>query len=266
MDTFRKLIYDHYHTHGRCLPWRQTADAYSIFVSEIMLQQTPVERVLGKYEGFIRAFPDFPSLAAASLDRVLREWQGLGYNRRALALTKAAELISGEFGGRLPPSVDLLAKLPGIGRTTASAVAAFAFGIPVVFIETNIRTVFIHFFFPERERVSDRQIMPLLESALDRTDPRTWYHALMDYGAMLKRTGERAHRKSTGYHRQSPFPGSDRRVRGAILRILLERKGLSEAALVRALGEPEERVRRILADLEKEGFLRVSGGALAITR
>jgi A/G-specific adenine glycosylase len=183
-----------------------------------------------------------------------------------LALKKTAVLITGEFGGRLPPSIDLLARLPGMGRATASAVAAFAFGMPVVFIETNIRTVFIHFFFPDRERVSDPQIMPLLESSLDRTDPRTWYYALMDYGAMLKRTGERAHRKSTGYHRQSPFLGSDRRVRGAILRMLLERKGLSEAALVQALGEPEERVRRILADLEREGFLGVSEGGLAITR
>ena len=266
MDTFRRLIYDHYHMYGRSLPWRRTADPYSIFVSEIMLQQTQVERVLGKYEGFVRAFPNFPSLAAASLDRVLLEWQGLGYNRRALALKRAAVMITEEFGGLLPPSIDLLVKLPGMGRATASAVVAFAFGTPVVFIETNIRTVFIHYFFPDGERVSDRQIMPLLERALDRTDPRTWYYALMDYGAMLKRTGERVHRKSAGYRRQSPFRGSDRRVRGAILRMLLERKSLSEAALVHALGEPAERVQRILADLEKEGFLRISEGALAITR
>jgi len=266
MERFRRLIYDHYRAHGRRLPWRQTVDAYAILVSEIMLQQTQVERVLGKYEGFIRAFPDFSSLAVASLDRILLQWQGLGYNRRALALKKTAKLVTEEFGGRLPRSVDLLMELPGMGRATACAVAAFAFNMPVAFIETNIRTVFIHFFFPDEELVRDRQIMPLVVSALDRAHPRTWYYALMDYGVMLKTAGQRAHRKSSGYRRQSPFQGSDRRVRGRILRLLLEEGALSEAALAKALAEPAQRVRRILADLEKEGFLRVSGGALSISR
>ncbi len=264
VEAFQDVIYDHYHRYGRCLPWRLTRDPYRILVSEIMLQQTQVERVLGKYEDFVTAFPDFPSLAAAPLDRVLLLWQGLGYNRRALSLKRTAARITEEFQGRLPPSVDLLLTLPGIGASSASAIAAFAFDIPVVFIETNIRTVFIHFFFSHKGHVSDREIVPLLDRSLDRADPRKWYYALMDYGSMLKGSGERVHRKSTGYRRQSPFKGSDRQVRSAVLRALLANKSVSEAALAGMLGESRERVQKVLAELKNEGFIGTRDGGFAI--
>lgn len=257
-QAFRDTIYAYYESFGRVLPWRSTWDPYCIFVSEIMLQQTQVERVLAKYEPFIRLFPDFTALAAGPLDLLLRAWQGLGYNRRALSLKKAAADVAERFRGSLPSSVDALATLPGVGCATAASIAAFAFNVPVPFIETNIRTVFIHFFFQGRERVSDREILPLVEETLDRDDPRSWYYALMDYGAMLKKEGQKAHRKSAAYRRQTPFRGSDRQVRGAILRLLVSETGLSEAELMERLGASEEKVRTNLLGLAKEGFIRES--------
>jgi A/G-specific adenine glycosylase len=255
---FRRIIYDYYIRQGRVLPWRLTHDPYRIFVSEIMLQQTQVDRVSTRYQHFVDLFPGFGSLAAASLREVLLAWQGLGYNRRALFLRRAAVRIVEEFRGVLPCSVDTLVSLPGVGKATACAIAAFAFDAPVVFVETNIRTVFIHFFFEGRTRVSDREIVPLVGSTLDRDDPRNWYYALMDYGSMLKRQGEKGHRHSTGYKRQSRFAGSDRQIRGGILRLLADGITLSEAELVRRLDESAERVGKNLRDLCAEGFLRAS--------
>jgi A/G-specific adenine glycosylase len=255
-QAFRDIIYQYYESYGRVLPWRLTRDPYHVFVSEVMLQQTQVERVLGKYEPFIGLFPDFAALSACSLDSLLRIWQGLGYNRRALSLRKAALDIVERFHGSLPSSIDLLSTLPGIGPATAASIAAFAFNSPVPFIETNIRTVFIHFFFPERERVSDREILHLVEETLDRSDPRNWYYALMDYGTMLKKEGKKTHRKSASYRKQTPFQGSDRQVRGAILRLLVGAKALCEAELVEHLGTSEEKVRANLLELAREGFVR----------
>ncbi len=263
--AFRELIYHHYHKHGRSLPWRLTRDPYRILVSEMMLQQTQVERVLGKYEAFVDLFPDFASLAAAPLDQVLLLWQGLGYNRRALSLKRTADRVTGEFQGKLPSSVDLLLTLPGIGQSSASAIAAFAFDMPVVFVETNIRTVFIHFFFSNEGHVGDRELIPLIDGSLDRADPRQWYYALMDYGSMLKSAGERVHRKSTGYRRQSPFRGSDRQVRGAVLRVLLRKKTVSATALAEMLGESQERVEKVLVGLKNEGFVSARADGVSIT-
>jgi A/G-specific adenine glycosylase len=261
---FRRIIYDYYRTNGRALPWRQTFDPYSILVSEVMLQQTQVERVSGKYELFLHLFPDFPALAAAPLDLLLSAWQGLGYNRRALFLRETARRVVADFLGILPSSVEALATLPGIGIATASAVATFAFNEPVTFIETNVRTVFIHFFFRGREKVGDRELLPLAEAALDRQDPRNWYYALMDYGTMLKKQGEKGHRRSSGYRRQSPFRGSDRQVRGKILRLLTDGGPLSVIALTESVDAPEEQVRKNIAGLHREGFLRESEEGYAI--
>jgi len=264
VDEFRRLIYDYYLQQGRVLQWRLTNDPYRILVSEIMLQQTQVDRVSTKYEPFVELFPGFRSLAAAPLQEVLSAWQGLGYNRRALFLKQTAARITQEFAGILPGSVDVLATMPGIGRATACAIAAFAFNEPVVFIETNIRTVFIHFFFSNREKVDDREIMPLVRRALDRQDPRNWYYALMDYGTMLKKQGEKGHRRSAGYRKQSRFVGSDRQIRGKILRLLVDGVPLSEKVLVESLDEPEDRIRKNLYDLSTEGFLRESGEGYTI--
>ena len=146
---FRKIVYNYFSSHGRSFPWRRDYDPYHVFVSEIMLQQTQADRVGPKFEAFVAALPSFSALAEAPLKKVLSLWQGLGYNRRALNLKRAAEIIAREYNGMLPSSPELLETLPGIGKATAASLAAFAFNKPVVFLETNIRTVLIHHFFSD---------------------------------------------------------------------------------------------------------------------
>ncbi|HOO91646.1 MAG TPA: hypothetical protein PLA74_12550, partial [Syntrophales bacterium] len=177
---FRETVYDYYRRHSRQFPWRETTDPYRILVSEIMLQQTQAPRVLLKYEEFLQHFPDVSSLASAPLHDVLGAWQGLGYNRRALALKQSAQKIVAFHGGIIPRDEGSLVSLPGIGTATARAVRAFAFNEPVIFIETNIRAVFIHYFFSQEETVSDSDLRPLVEKTLDHDNPRRWYNALMD--------------------------------------------------------------------------------------
>lgn len=259
VEAFREKVLTFYRRFRRDLPWRTTQDPYRIFISEIMLQQTQAERVTEKYGYFLARFPDFPSLAAASVRDVLLAWQGLGYNRRALALRQAARTITDEYGGRLPASGEALRKLPGIGGATASSILAFAFNEPVVFIETNIRRVFIHHFFPPEQVVRDREILPLIAATLDRSHPARWYHALMDYGSHLKKTVRNPNRRSAHYLRQSPFPGSDRQLRGRILRALLAQSPRLPRSLAEEMSVPEERLHAVLKDLEREGFLRRNG-------
>ena len=253
--TFRETIYAYYRAHPRPLPWRETDDPYRILVSELMLQQTQVERVTGKYGEFIRAFPDFRSLAAARLRDVLAVWQGLGYNRRALYLHRIARMVASEHGGALPSDPEVLETFPGIGHATAREIAVFAFRTPAVFIETNIRRVFIHFFFGEHERIRDRDILPLVEATLDTGNPREWYYALMDFGVMLKKTVPNPNVRSAHYHRQSPFHGSTRQVRGMILRLLTSEPGLDAAVIAERIGKEAESAVRALRDLVNEGFL-----------
>jgi A/G-specific adenine glycosylase len=238
--------------------WRQTDDPYRILVSEIMLQQTQVNRVAVKYPEFMAAFPDAAALARAPQSTVIAAWQGMGYNRRAIALKKCAEKIVDAFGGTVPRDPEVLATFPGIGPATASSICAFAFNQPVVFIETNIRRVFIHSFFPDKESVTDKEILPLVERALDRDEPRVWYWALMDLGTELKKQMPNPNRKSAAYTKQAPFEGSDRRIRGMILKFLIEKSPSREKAIVDCVSEEPARVRRILAALEKEGFIRKS--------
>jgi len=256
IQDFQQLVLSYYKEHGRDLAWRHTSDPYQILVSEIMLQQTQVERVAVKFPEFIRAFPDFAALASASLEDILSVWQGMGYNRRAISLQKCAERVIREYHGRFPADIDTLATFPGIGRATASSIGAFAFSMPVVFIETNIRRVFIHFFFPHSPTVSDAEILPLVEQTLYRPDPRTWYWALMDLGSALKKTVINPNRRSAHYTKQSPFEGSDRKIRGIILKILLTEHSLEEDELMVRLHEDSYRVARILRTLEYEGFIQ----------
>jgi len=260
MGLFQDLILSHYRAHGRDLPWRQTTDPYRILVSEIMLQQTQVERVAVKYPEFIEQFPNFESLARAPKSEVLRVWQGMGYNRRAIALQKAAERVVEENGGRLPADVEALAALPGIGKATASAIVAYAFNMPVVYIETNIRRIFIHFFFQGREGVRDDAILPLVEQALYRENPGEWYSALMDYGTILKKRTANPNRRSASYTRQSRFEGSDRQVRGRILALVLDEGAVTEEQVILRVCENPGRVRKILGDLAREGFVAESEG------
>jgi A/G-specific adenine glycosylase len=255
--AFRKQVLSFYERHGRHdMLWRHTDDPYRIIVSEIMLQQTQVERVAVKYPVFIATFPDAAALARAPQSAVIAAWQGMGYNRRAIALKKCAEKITDEYGGTVPRDPDVLATFPGIGPATASSICAFAFNLPVVFIETNIRRVFIHSFFPDKETVTDKEILPLVERALDRENPRVWYWALMDLGTELKKQMPNPNRKSAAYTKQAPFEGSDRRIRGMILKFLIGKSSVREKAIFDHMHEEPVRVRRILAALKKEGFIR----------
>jgi A/G-specific adenine glycosylase len=216
--AFQNKVLGHYEQYGRDLPWRKRVNPYRVLVSEIMLQQTQVERVIEKYKEFLAVFPDFAALANAPLPKLLSRWSGLGYNRRALALKALAQKVVEEHRGRLPSDLEQLLALPGIGKYTAGAVMAFAFNKPVVFMDTNIRRVYIHEFFQDQEGVRDDQLMPLVERTLDAADPRTWYNALMDYGTVLKQQHANPNRRSAHYTRQSPFENSNRQVRGRILK------------------------------------------------
>ena len=258
ISMFQALIYGYYQNQGRTFPWRETDNPYYILVSEIMLQQTQTERVIQKYSEFTTLFPDFPSLAGASLKKVLEVWRGLGYNRRAKTLKKIAEIITTQYNSVLPSNPDVLETFPGIGKATAGAISAFAFHNPVPFIETNIRTVFIYFFFQGETNIKDKDILPMVERTLDATNPREWYYALTDYGVMLKKMDKTLNKRSFHYQKQSPFKESDRQIRGTVLKVLLK-KPYTESELIGELTHTlhcnSERVMRILDQLEKEGFI-----------
>ncbi len=257
--SFRKKVYDYYETLGRDLPWRKKVTPYRVLISEIMLQQTQVDRVIDKYREFLAAFPDFSSLAEAPLPKLLRIWSGMGYNRRALALKALAQQVIETHRGKLPSDPEQLIALPGIGKYTAGAIVAFAFNRPVVFMDTNIRRVFIHEFFHDRKTVRDEEIIPLIELTTDAASPRRWYNALMDYGAMLKQKHGNFNRRSAHYARQSPFENSNRQVRGRILKVLVKESPLSMPQMVRKTGIEPERVKKNLLQLEKEGFIQKRG-------
>lgn len=258
IHIFREKVWEYFDHAGRHdLPWRQpepdgSFDPYKILVSEIMLQQTQAGRVIPKYNEFLRRFPDVSVLAAAQQGDVLRAWNGLGYNRRAKFLHRAATMIHDEFNGTVPRSVEQLARLPGVGRNTAGAIAAYAYNFPVVFIETNIRTVFIHEFFADAETVPDAELIPLVEGALDREHSREWYWALMDYGTHLKQAVGNLSRRSKHYVKQSAFEGSVRQLRGRVLRVLHDAELTSQELADRI---DDERLEAVLESLATEGLI-----------
>ena len=256
IQNFRKKIYTNYKNHGRTLPWRQTLEPYHILVSEIMLQQTQVDRVIDKYNQFIRILPSIQKLAKAPVEKVLRIWQGLGYNRRALMIHRCANAIIEEYHGSIPDNPELLQTLPGIGKTTAASICVFAFHKPLIFIETNIRTVFIYEFFPNRKEITDNELVPLIKQTLDKKNPFKWYSALMDYGAYLKKNFPNPSRKSVHHTKQSRFEGSDRQIRGKTLRLLLSQKKSSLKKMNLELQIDPERFKKILQGLVEEGFIR----------
>lgn len=270
IKQFRKEVWKYYRDHGRHdLPWRETRDPYKILVSEIMLQQTQVPRALEKYTEFLTAFPTVYVLAQAKLVEVLRIWSGLGYNRRGKYLHDAAKQIVTAYNGDFSDA--LAHALPGVGPYTRAAVRAFAFNEPHTMIETNIRAAFIHHFFSSHSthgrgkdgsrailsigrsygKVTDKDLVPLIEKAAEGQDPREWHWALMDYGSYLKKQFPNPSRRSAGYAKQSKFEGSLRQVRGAILREL--HKGPSS---VKELPFEKERVEKALAGLEKDGMIQ----------
>ncbi len=256
---FQQKIWGYYEAHGRDMPWRNTRNPYRIFVSEIMLQQTQVERVKEKYLLFLKSFPSFEVLAEASLPEVLRVWQGLGYNRRAAYLLRSAQIIVNEHDAKLPREEEMLITLPGIGRGTAGSVLAFAFNLPTVFIETNIRRVFIHEFFKDQKNITDEDIRELVRRTLVKDNPREWYYALMDYGSFLAKELEgNPNRVSLTYRKQATFKGSRREVRGIIIRLLLKRD-MSVRDLIQQTEKDSDLVFQALRDLEKERIVQQKG-------
>ncbi|MBI5153556.1 MAG: A/G-specific adenine glycosylase [Parcubacteria group bacterium] len=257
IKEFKKAIWNYYKKNKRAMPWRETTDPYCIVVSEIMLQQTQVKRVLKKYPLFIKTFPDFQSLAKASLSHVLKIWQGMGYNRRAIALKKIAEKVMHEYNGVLPQAPEVLITFPGIGKATAGSIMAFAFNAPSIFIETNIRRVFIHHFFANKKNIKDEDILEYVKDTVDKKLPREWYLALMDYGTHLGEIlrAKNPNTKSKVYKKQSKFEGSDRKIRGVILRILINEGKKTKEEIVLQINEDHVRVEKILSSLVIEGFL-----------
>lgn len=270
-QPFLDAVWSYYHDHGRDLPWRHAEpsglfDPYKILVSEVMLQQTQVARVITKYHEFLQAFPSVQDLASASLGDVLRLWQGLGYNRRAKFLWQAAQMVVQEFGGQFPQSQQELTRLPGVGTNTAGAICAYAYDQPVVFIETNIRTVYIHHFFADRDDVHDKELVPLVTESLQQVmaskqSPQEFYWALMDYGTHLKSTVGNRTRSSKHYAKQSAFVGSRRQVRGQVLRHLAAGPA-SQTVLGKNIAD--ERLDSVLDDLLGEGLIVRRGQLLSL--
>lgn len=275
IESFRATVRERGRTLYRDLPWRDVRDPYAVLVSEVMLQQTQVKRVLGFWGRWLETFPTLDALAAAPTSLVLERWQGLGYNRRALALKRTAEICSEEHAGVLPvASADLLL-LPGVGPSTAAGIRVFAYGLADVYLETNVRTVFLHELFPDEMDVPDTQIVPLVERACDRDDPRGWYYALLDYGAYLKTIMPNPSRRSRHHVRQSAFEGSRRQKRAWLLQAVLAGDGLSTDELAVALDEWEagegrpqtsiSDVEDILADLAAERFMTCCDGVWKVS-
>ena len=194
---------------------------YHILVSEIMLQQTQISRVLEKYPEFLTAYPDWETLAKTRTRALFSVWQGMGYWRRARYLRECAGIVQKNFKGILPNNPVILEKLPGIGPYTSRSIACFAYQHPEAFIETNIRRVFIYFFFPNKKKVTDKEILKIAQSALWPPNPREWHYALMDYGALVLGKKQELNRKSKHYARQSKFEGSFRSFRTAVVKFLL---------------------------------------------
>ncbi|HXH26537.1 MAG TPA: hypothetical protein VNG90_01440 [Candidatus Acidoferrum sp.] len=259
---FQQTVWAYYATSKRLMPWRQNPEPYWVLVSEIMLQQTQVGRVLPKFEQFIERFPTIDSLASAELAELLALWSGLGYNRRAKFLWQAARIIRDKFSGTIPQTAEELTSLPGIGPNTAGAILAYAFNEPALFIETNVRTVYLRHFFSGQVGVDDKDLLQVAKLALDRENSREWYWALMDYGAHLKRVAGNNISNSRHYVRQTKFKGSHRQLRGQVLKLLLSMKSCDYELLMARL--PDERLAGVIDELKLEGFLTEVNGKFAI--
>ena len=266
---FRGRVLSWYRRHGRDLPWRHTHDPYRVLVSEVMLQQTQVSRVVPAYRRFLRHFPTLGALSRAPLGEVLREWSGLGYNRRARDLHRIARSASS-----LPRTVAGLDALPGVGAYTASAVACFAFDEATGFADTNIRRVLGRAILGRL--ATDREAVELDGRFGSKREPARWHHALMDIGATIclakrPRCDVCPVRTICDYdgvdgptqRKQSPFAASDRRVRGAIVRRLaMSTRGVKVDALRRGINDA--RVPRLVRALAREGLVEVSSGSVRL--
>ncbi|MBY8985587.1 MAG: A/G-specific adenine glycosylase [Candidatus Lokiarchaeota archaeon] len=267
ISHFRGIIHSFYKQHKRNFPFRENITPFKVLVSEIMLQQTQTGRVSVKFLNFVEKFPSFLALSKAPLEDVLKAWQGLGYNRRAIALKKISEIVMKDYNGKLPDSIKILNSFPQIGHNTASSILTFAFNKPTIFIETNIRRVYIYFFFHNKNNISDKEIIPIIEKTIDKLNPREWYYALMDYGVMLKKSHPDLHKQSAQYRKQTPFKGSNRQIRGKLLKLLLRAKTLKKFEIEKEFNNIKpDKLKEILIQLKKEGFIKIEGTKVQIVR
>lgn len=263
-EEFKEIVWDKGRELYRPMPWREDTRPYYVLVSEIMLQQTQVERVIPKFEAFIQEFPDVQTLAAAPLSAVLTAWSGLGYNRRAKFLHEAAKKVISDFDGVFPNTQKEMITLPGVGVNTAGALLAYSFNAPVTFIETNVRTVYFYHFFSDQEEVADKELWPLVEATVDTEHPREWYWALMDYGSYLKRNGVRLNSKSRHYKKQSPLKGSVREVRGQLLKLLADGAMPYQALNDQFVDDPRFSI--AYKGLLKDGLIECTGQEVRLRR
>ncbi len=254
IQTFQNTVMGYYKIHGRHdLPWRVERTPFNAFLSEIMLQQTQVSRVIEKFNQFKARYCSFEDIAISSQSEILTLWQGLGYNRRALYLHKATQIIASQHNGILPQNPEDLVTLPGIGSATAASMVVYAYNKPIPYIETNIRAVYIHHFFKDQQGVSDTELMPIIAKTLDQQDPYNWYSALMDYGTNLKSVHRNPSRRSRHHTKQSTFKGSKRQIRGRVVRIISEMGQINKRKLINYLND--DRSDDVIGDLIKESML-----------
>ena len=246
----RSKVLAYYRKNKRLLPWRRTTDAYSILVAEIMLQQTQAARVIPYYRQWLRQWPTVQRLAKASPISVLKQWSGLGYNNRALRLHQTAQQITDEYDGDVIAAITNT-KLPGIGPYTRAAVLIFSTNADTVTVDTNIRRIFMHEF--KLQQPSEALLWEIATRCLPKGSSREWHNALMDYGALLLTAQKTGIPPKT---KQSAFIGSDRQLRGSILRLVLRQGGLTVAQCCRHLSSDDvHRVRRVLDSMARDGLL-----------
>jgi A/G-specific adenine glycosylase len=264
ISIFKTEVNAFFAQQGRSFPWRGNVTPWGVMVSEFMLQQTQTERVRLFFERWMKQWTTPALLMDASLEDVLREWIGLGYNRRCRFLKECAHIICAEYGGNVPDTPAKLIQLPGVGVYTAGAIACFAYNYPSVFIETNIRAAMLHFFFKGETAVADKVLVPLLEETLDRENPRQWYWALMDYGAVLKKTGENPSRRSAHYTKQSAFVGSFRQLRGKVIKALAVDGKADAEELARRTGIALDDLYSTLSALNRDSMVAEQKGVYRI--
>lgn len=261
-QLFTKKVTTYYAAKKRELPWRTITQlsvkdrGYIVVVSEIMLQQTQVNRVKHKFTEWMEKWPTIDDFVHASLAEVLVAWNGLGYNRRAKYLYQALHSIHTDYNGIVPQSIEALTALPGIGRNTAAAIVVYTYNQPIPFIETNIRTVFLHEFFADTDdKVADADILRKVQQTQDDANPREWYYALMDYGTFLKQSAPSMLQRSKAYKKQSKFNGSKRQLRGMILRLLTQQQAMHRSVVMQRI--PDERTSTVITELQSEGLISI---------
>lgn len=274
-EKLQQTVLQWYAENRRKLPWRETIDPYKILVSEIMLQQTQVYRVVPKYHAFLEQFPTADMLAQAPAADVLRLWSGLGYNRRALYLQQCAKALVEKYNGIFPTTEAALLELPGIGKYTAAAVLSFAFNTDVPVIDVNIELLYKRIFYNKADNVEGiaRELLP-------KNTSREWHNALMDIGALfctatnpkcndcpLKQfcasaNNSKRHEATRMRKKVVPFKKSDRIVRGTILKLLTQRNKQSIEnvylqLLEQKIKRKKEKFDKILGELEKDGLIKI---------